>query len=329
MSISLSKIYNRVCHLSPIVEVAARMIYWRNVSKASGLSNNKNRRIQHAEEVDFNDVIDFLKQNGIGKGSLVIYHSSYGNIKPCNKDVKGVVDSLLTLVGDEGTLAAPVIRSYADDNRSLSEKFLNSKPIPVCTYDVRNTKITSGILAATLMAHEGSVTSLHPLNPLTAVGPLAQPMMAHNLDGDAPSAHGPNSCWKFCFDHDAYIVYLGCDFGHHITMQQIIAECNPTWNVKDFFWKRKFVIKDGDSVIEKEVSERTYFWSQYLAELNTRENLIKAGVAKYTTINGMPLCVMRSKDLISFMTSQRKYYPYLFIDGKHLDKKIKYRKDAL
>jgi aminoglycoside 3-N-acetyltransferase len=314
----VSSIYNGIVKLSPTSEVLMRMLYWKNVEKFNKFSPNKSNRIERTEPVTFDEVLQFLSNCGIGKGSLIVLHSSFDNIKPIDVGREELINRLLEFIGEEGTLAAPVIRRYKEcENLNLVD-LLNDKESEIkCVYDVQRSKIISGVLAFTLMHHEGSVTSRHPLNPLTAVGPLAASMMEHNLEGEAPSPHGPNSCWKFCADHDAYIVHLGVNFGHHLTMQHVVTECNPSWDVKDFYLQRRFVIKDGDYTEEKTVSQRRQRWTMYIPEINNRNDLVRDGVAKVTNIKGFPLSVIRAKDLIQYYQNHRNgIYPYLFPFGK-------------
>lgn len=309
----LGSLYIKLSKSSPFMETCLRKLYWANLEKLAKFSTNKDERKHRSEYVDFEEIVDFIKSCGIGTGSLVIMHSSYGTLKPTSLDHKGIIDRLIKLVGSEGTLAAPVIRSYPEEKVLSKMDSFNGKCADItCTYDLKNTPIWSGLLSKTLMEHEGSVISRHPLNPMTAVGRYANAMMEHNIDGELPSAHGPNSSWKFCADHDAYILYLGVDFGHHITMQQVVTESYPEHQPKNFFYKRKFIIKDGNFEKELWVNERKRNMTVNLPELCVREDVVKSGIMKITDIKGIPVCVCKAKDLINYFTSQRKYYPYYF-----------------
>lgn len=308
--------YNRIVMISPLVEVLIRNFYWRNISYLSSLSSNTSNRIYRSETVDFEKVVDFLKECGIGEGSIVILHSSFDNLKPTTLNREGVIDRLLELVGESGTLAAPVIRKFKEERTSLVDKFNDQNGNILCKYNVRKTKISSGVLAYTLMNHPDSVTSRFPLNPLTAVGKYAEDMMKHNLDGELPTPHGPNSCWKFCADKNAFIVHLGIDFGHHLTMQHVVSECNTQWDVKNFYYERSFVITDDDFCIQKKIKERRLRWTMFLAERNTRRDLIKSNIVKMVDIKGIPVSVIKSKELINFYQNQKKYYPYYFVYKK-------------
>lgn len=307
----ISWFYNKVALISPWLEVQLRKFYWNHVKTLKKYSTNKTNRIHRSTYVDFEKIIDYLTECGIGKGDLIVMHSSYGNLKPLSIDNNQIIDRLLSLVGDEGTLAAPVIRKYAEEESMSVDDLMGEELTNVeCVYDVKKTPVTSGVLGITLMKHPQSVTSEFPLNPLTAVGRLAASMMEHNLDGECPSAHGEGSCWKFCADNDAFVIYLGIDFGHHITMQQVFTEAYPQNTPPNFYIRRPFIIiKDGHkrSVI---VKERRLRFTKVLAELNVRNDIIKSGIVKTALIDDIPVSVFKAKDLLEYYGRQRKYYPY-------------------
>lgn len=307
----LGSIYNKLSEVSPFIEVLLRKLYWNNVEILKKYSSNRNERIYRTEYVDFEEIIDFLKECGIGKGDIVILHSSYGTLKPISLNHKEIILRLLEYLGDEGTLAAPVIRVYKEEEHlSLKEKLAGACESLTCLYDVENTPIWSGLLSKTIMEFPDSVTSRHPLNPLTAIGKHAKNMMSCNIDGEFPSAHGQNSSWKYCADNDAYILYLGVDFGHHITMQQVVSEAYPDYTPINYYYKRKFIIKDGDFEKEIIVKERKRSMTVFLPERCVRKDIINAGIVKMKNIKGIPISVIRAKELISFFRTQRKYYPY-------------------
>lgn len=304
-------LYKKLALLSPKIEVLLRMIYWQHVSSLKKYSTNKTNRVHRTVFVDFEEIVDFLKDCGIGKGDLVIVHSSYGNLKPTSLDNFGIVNRLLDLVGEEGTLAAPVIRRFEEEKTLTWSEIMNDGLKDIhCVYDVEKTPITSGVLGITLMNHEGSVTSYFPLNPLTAVGREAQAMMEHNLEHDGQSAHGKGSCWEYCAEHNAWVIYLGIDFGHHITMQQVFTEAYEGNTPPNFYIDRKFtVIADGKTK-DVVVKERRRSFTKKLAELNVREDVVKSGIVKMTMIKDIPVSVFRAKDLLHLYASKRNYYPY-------------------
>ena len=307
----ISKIYNKIALSSPESEVFLRKLYWKNVSLLSFLSPNKSNRIYREEELIFDDVLKFLSDNGVVEGTNIVVHSSYANLKPIALSPREVIEELIKLIGEKGTIAMPVIRKFDEDKLTLKEQLRDQIKDITCTYDVQKSKVTSGVLAYTLMKFPESVTSNFPLNPLTAFGPLSKAMMKNNLEGEAPSAHGPNSSWKFCADNDAFVIYLGVDFGHHLTMQQVAAESNIKWPIKDFYVERKFNIIDGEESLNKTIKERRLKWTMYLAEKNVRRELVNEGIVKVTKIKEVPVCILKAKELFDFYNNHKNpTYPY-------------------
>jgi len=307
----IGTLYKKLALSSPWVEIWLRKLYWNNVGLLKSFSTNKSNRVHRTEYVDFEEIISFLESCGIGKGDLVVMHSSYGNLKPTSLDNVQIIERLLDLVGEKGTLAAPVIRHYAEE-RVLTPKELMRDGLSniKCVYDVDNTPITSGVLGITLMKHKGSYTSQFPLNPLTAVGYHAKNMMQHNMEKDGQSAHGEGSCWKYCADNNAYVIYLGIDFGHHITMQQVFNEAYIENTPPEFFIERPFtIVADGGSH-DFTVRERRRGFTKVLPELNVRKDIISSGIVNMKKIKDVPVCVFKAKELLDFYATKRKYYPY-------------------
>ena len=73
----ISNIYNRIALISPYVEVFLRQLYWRNSSRFKKIKPDKNIIPSNQNsKIDFNKIIDYLKESGLGQGSLLIVHSS-------------------------------------------------------------------------------------------------------------------------------------------------------------------------------------------------------------------------------------------------------------
>ena len=111
----IGTLYKKIALNSPWTEIQLRKLYWNNVGLLKRFSTNKTNRVHRAEFVDFEDIVSFLVSCGIGKGDIVVMHSSYGNLKPTSLDNQGIIKRLLELVGEEGTLAAPVIRRFEEE----------------------------------------------------------------------------------------------------------------------------------------------------------------------------------------------------------------------
>ena len=274
-------LYSKVVLLSPRIETFFRRFYWKHVRtfrKYKPATHADGKIATSKDKLDFEEVISYLKQKGVGDGSLLIVHSSYEALESTENILSFDMDGL------------------------------------VCTYNVKKTLITSGLLPYCLLKRPDSEVSRHPLNPLVAVGPLAKKMVEHNLDGECPSPHGEHSAWKFCLDHNAFVVGLGVDLGHYNTMIHVAEEAFGDWRWNDNVWYRlrTFDIVDGDERKRVVVKERKPEWGMLrIAEKNLAKDLLKHGVMEKKVAGGILVCFEKSKELISFLRSKNKNgYPY-------------------
>lgn len=312
----LGKLYNKIALTSPRVEVMLRKFYWTNQKRLKRFNPNKTPKAEAiTKNVKFEDVLKWIKAQGIGAGDLLIVHSSYATLECTGVQPEAVVEELLKLVGPTGTLCMPVIRKFKGEPKD-AEILTKDLSELVCTYDVDNTKIISGLLPYFLMKTPGSEVSLFPFNPMCAVGPLAKDMMAKNLDGDLPSPHGKNSSWKFCLDHGAKVLFLGTDLEHHNTMTHVAEEAFGDWFWSDEEWYRvrKFNIVDREGSKQyKEVYERKPKWGMlHYAEINVNHDLKVDGIVKTDMIDGViPMGYEDANTFVNYLRNKnKKGYPY-------------------
>lgn len=313
---SLSSIYNKIALISPYVEILLRRIYWSNVDKLKKYNPNKATskvEFNTKSHVDFEKVIDWLRKQGVGEGSLLIVHSGYGELECTGLSPDQIIDRLLNLIGPTGTLAMPVIRRFKELEKAKKEG-VDITNI-VCKYNVKKTMITSGILPYTLMLRNDSVVSHHPFNPLCAVGPLANEMMKKNIEGEAPAPHGKNSCWKFCLDHGAKVCSIGTDIEHHNTIMHVVEEAFDDWYWSEDLWYDKYkfqIIDENKNSKEIIVSNRKDEWGRlHIAEINVCNAEKKAGVMVSDKIGDITVGFVNPEKMVELLKSKnKKGYPY-------------------
>lgn len=312
----LSNLYNKVALLSPYIEIAMRHFYWRNVDKLKKFSPNK--AVSAGEEsinkpANFDLVIEWLRKQGIGEGDLLIVHSGYGELEKTGLSPEQIIDRLLELVGPSGTLAMPVIRTYKELEKA-KKKGTDLRGI-IGKYNVKKTMVSSGMLPYTLLHRPEAIISHHPFNPLCAVGQLARDMMQHNLEGEAPSPHGPNSCWKFCLDHNAKVCSIGTDIEHHNTIMHVAEEAFGDWYWPEDVWyyKQRFeVIDEENNCKEIVVSNRKEDWGKlHIAEVNVCHAEKKAGAMRSACIEDITVGFVDPQKMINLLRKKnKKGYPY-------------------
>lgn len=306
----LSAIYDKLALTSPQVEVMLRKLYWNNYKLLNRFKPKSSLKPPSSVKIDFDKIIEYLRSQNIGNGTLLIVHSSYGALKGSGLNPDEIIDKLLSLIGPTGTLAMPVIRHYVEEPAAEDEIKANLDNV-VSTYDVDVTPITTGVLPQRLHARKDSVTSRFPLNPLCALGPLAEEMMADNINGRSP--HDEHSAWKFCADHGAIILGLGIDLAHYLTMIHVAEEAYPGWPIKDWFRERNFIIKDGDFYMQKKVLERHPKWGMlHLADKLYTKDFKENGILIENTIESTRIGVIEAPKLIQYLNSRKSEgYPYV------------------
>ncbi len=317
----LSKLYHSVVLWSPRLEVAIRCFYWQNIKilKKFRSTSSLGVKVNKANKADFTIILDYLRENGVKKDDIMVIHSSFDSLKGTGLSAEEVLNKLYSLVDGGGTLAMPAIREYEEEMSHgdyLENYMLDVEQNYTTVYNLYSTPVTSGLLPFTLMRFDGAEISKHPLNPIVAIGEHAESMMAHNIDGELPTAHGPNSSWAYCAKHNAWNIGIGVDIKEYLTVFHVAQEVDD-WPVKDWYFERDFIIKKGKKETPLRIRERRHLWTKYIAETNFYNDLVNSGVLKTAIIEGIPIYMTKSKDLFNFIDNQKNpTYPY-FIPKKY------------
>lgn len=321
-----SGLYKSLMLVSPKLEVVFRCFYWNNVKWFRKFRNYeaKSPLVQENDPINFDRIIEFLKSSGIMNGDTIVVHSSYSSVSGSGLSPEEIINKLMEVVGNQGTLAMPAIRHFPEEGEG--DEYLLNYISDSCgeketLYDVYRSTISSGLLPFTLMRYDDAEISRFPLNPLVSIGVHASDMMQGNISGDSPSAHGPNSAWKYCAELNAWNVGIGVNLKDYLTMFHIVQETNE-WPVRDDEWyfERDFIVKEGRKKQSLHIKERKHKWTKYFAEINFYNDLQKDGIIKSTVIDNVEIHLCRSKDLIDYIAAKvNPTYPYL-IPSKYLKK---------
>lgn len=314
-------IYNRIALLSPRMEIMLRKIYWAMMPLFHSLASFRETGDKSDDTLkrdcktsDFSKVVDYLKKIGVNRGDIMIVHSSFDCLKATGLDAEGVINALLELVGEEGTLAMPAIRSFPEEGEGMYylKKYIKDEVPEEVVYDLYRTPISSGLLPFTLSRYDDAEISEFPLNPLVAVGAHAEEMMKGNVDGELPSAHGAMSAWKYCADHNAWNIGLGVNEKNYLTIFHVSQE-QPEWPYKNEAWylERNFIVKKGRDKMPLRVRERRHRWTMYFPEENFYNDLKKNSILSQQFIEGIEVLAVRSRRLFEFIEKQPDGYPYI------------------
>ncbi len=306
-------ILRKIMSFSPYIEVMIRNIYWKNYNIFSKYKQKKEtKKTLEINKNIFPKIIEKLISLGIKKGSLIVVHSAYGPLKITGLKPNEIIDELLNLIGENGTLAMPGI-PYFENELIGTEYSAGNVDNIIFEYDVQKTPIITGVLPKVLFEKKNAIRSKFPINSMVAFGPLAKEMMKNNFNAQDPLPCGIGSTWDFCEKNNAIIIGLGTDLTHSLTMIHVAEDrLDKKWPVKNWYRLKKFRIKDGDYCEEKILRERHPKWGTlHYAERTLCKDLIDTGILKTTEVEGVLLEVIKSNELLNFLNKKNEHgYPY-------------------
>ena len=301
--------FNKILAISPKLEIFVRKIYWKF------FSNTSFKYVREKKEsflYDFNKISSQLINFGLKKGDILVLHASFDKLKKTGKSPNDIINNLLSLVGEKGTLVMNSSRLFPEEtikNDYINSEFNNETVL----YDLKKSRVWTGVLPHFMLKHNDSKVSRFPINPVVAIGYHSNQMIENNICEDFSSSCGENSSWKYCVDKNALVVGLGTDLTHSLTILHVAEELmGSKWPIDNWFRKRKFRVidKDFDKIIS--VKERRPKWgAMHFAERTLCKDLLSSGILNTINIDGVILQVLRAKDLIDFLNSKNeKGYPY-------------------
>ena len=257
----------------PEIEVFARKIYKNNKNnlflddiKKLYRGNKKSEQISMSLD-EFK--MEILKI-GIKRGDILLVHSSVGGMEMISATPKQIINTLLGILGDSGTLVMPAFPYY---------KNYESEENGILKYNPQKTLAWTGILPNVFLAMQGTYRSTYPNNSLAANGRFAEKMFENEMKDER--SHGENSAWNFCAEHHAKVLFLGVNPNHSLSEIHLGEDLmGDEWPIENWCYRQKYLIHINGESFEKECQVRKEFWTQYLTEEYCIRKLIKDGLLK-------------------------------------------------
>lgn len=319
-----TSIYQKVVAISPNMEMFGRRLYYFMKPIADKIISNKRpKNLEKEKEVikkDFTQILKAIKNAGLKNGDILIVHSSFSNLKKFGLTPTQINDLLLQELGEKGTLAMPAIQIYPNEVEKPAiseEELLNQRYV----YELKSTNIWTGALPKELINRTNSIRSKHPLNSMITFGKEASAICKDNELEKYPNGDG--SSWNYCCKRNAFILGLGTDLTHSLTMIHVAEDVlgENGWHIKDWYQDRVFRLKTDEIEIDLYVKERKHKWGKfYFGERTLAKDLIKGGILKTQVVEDTVVETMRAGDLINYLNKRnRNGYPYFWL-GSNLRK---------
>lgn len=320
------KLANYIFSKLPQVEIAVRVAYWKSDLVHSYMQRFKRRSTKSDEasnaslersnkpNVALREVESELIKHGVEKGSILIVHSSMQKLSRTGATPSEIIDMLLNLVGEAGTLVMPAIPKYKEAASLAAgiDRVSVDLSEEVWTYNVKKTPPWTGALPYKLMKTEGARRGRHPLNTVVAKGFHVSEMFARELSVPHSLPCGPESPWAYCAKHNAKVVALGVDLAHSLTMIHVAEDCYESeWPVKNWYRNRKFLVVDHEQEQIVEVRERHPKWAMHYSERKLDHDLARHGISCKTMVGDIAITSVDSEALLRFLNCRKaKGYPY-------------------
>ncbi|MBL4832211.1 MAG: AAC(3) family N-acetyltransferase [Aliivibrio sp.] len=300
----------------PRLEVLLRLIYWtypavQKVLTKFKKSIIKSKTISNDVVITLSDLKAEIQSHGIGLGDILIVHSSMDMLKRNDISELMVIDMLLDIIGDKGTLVMPAIPWYREAPKGM-ERLTKDVSDEVWTYNVQKSFPWTGSLPARMMGRKDARRGRHPLNTIVAIGAKKDELFQNELSIDNPLPCGPESPWAVCAKQNAKILALGVDLVHSLTMIHVAEDCySEVWPIKDWYRTRRFRVVDNGNEEIVQVRERHPKWASFFAQKKLSKDLVDNNISRLSVIQNVSICTLESNALLTFLKSKRgKGYPY-------------------
>lgn len=172
---------------------------------------------------------------GLQAGQTVLVHSSMSKLGWVAGGAQAVIQALLDVLGDDGTLMMPTHTTQNTDPANWSNPPVPETWVPIIrahtpAYDPATTPTRGmGVIPELFRTWPGTLRSGHPIGSFAARGPNATRLTRnhHLLD-----MFGDGSPLGTLYELDGYVLLLGVDHGNNTSLH--LAENRATWPGKFF-----------------------------------------------------------------------------------------------
>ena len=247
-------------------------------------------------------LVSDLKSLGLKNGDVVVVHSSLKSMGMVDGGADTVIDALIKVVGEQGTVLFPTLTfspCYSTSKFSASET-------PSCV----------GKISETFRNRQEVIRSFHPTHSVCAYGKHALELTKdHPLD-DTPV--GPNSPYRKLMDYDGKILMLGCGLGPNTFMHGVEEVASAHYCLRDH--QTYEMIDEQGNVYVKGIRRHNFNRPEgHLVQRYDRAiQVLDKGVDYFEgQVHGATAYLINAKTLCVKAVEKMKTHPYFFIDDNY------------
>jgi len=303
-------------------ERLSRQVYWSSPRLRAWVKKRRSGARPAAQVAERQELKRFLKQVGVTEGALVMAHTSISGLTlteaphqtPAVSNpafvAKQLVEDLLELLGDTGTLVMPTHARYQSEDEYGLHRDWNK----AIKYDPATTPSAVGLANELFWRRKGVQRSLHPYNTLAACGPMASELLHDNLNQLKPLPHGIHSgYYRFC-RNGGLVLGIGVPLARYMTLIHVAEEVRDRdWPIRDFFEERRYVVRVNGRDQTYVVRQHRLKYSMFcLCMRKVRRDLVGEGILHDGTVGSVRVDWANSREVFQYFMSrnEKSSYPY-------------------
>jgi len=255
-------------------------------------------RRREKAHVNKEDVKKGLRQLGLRGGDIVGVHSSLSSFGYVEGGADAVIDALLEVVGEEGTVVMPTYSTNLLAVERTPEEIAMGVPwlYKILPYDPKSTPCSTGTIPETFRKRKGVVRGSHHVFSLAAIGPKAEEFVEGR--------------WEKLLELDGYILLIGV--GLNVCSAMHLAEKRVQ------FPKHILEKITPPKELREKYPESKWEWDfgPYPDFSKMEEPCREHGVVKTVRIGEATVKLLRLRELIDLYTEYLKRDPDIFYSAK-------------
>ncbi len=246
----------------------------------------------------FDNLVEEFRAIGINAGDTLMVHSSYKSFGGVDGGPQTVIDALLDVLGEEGTLIMP----------AFNFDFCKGEP-----WDVRNTPSHMGIITELVRQDPRSLRVFHPIYSFSIIGKRAEFLTKERYK----SSYERNSLFGKLRQIDGKIMVIGLSYNDSMTFFHHVEELEGV----DYRYLKTFTgmvtdenghtYEDSFQMLVRDIDQGVETMVDPMGNL-AEEN----GIIKSRTIGEAAVKLMKANDIYEFAAREMRVNPRLLYEIK-------------
>lgn len=245
---------------------------------------------------DYQQIREDLSALGLRKGDAVLIHSSFKSMGAVEGGIQTLVDALLSVIGDTGTLIVPTLTFVEVSETNRVFDYLRS---PSCV----------GAISEFVRHMDGAKRSINPTHSCAAIGYKRDWYVGtHQMDR---TPVGPNSPIYKLYADSGKVLMLGCRLTSNTSLHGIEEKAGVAYLMAEKAEKYQIILPDG-------VMEMDYIRHNddagVIGRYNRLEQLLPPKKMPCGCVHGAKSCLIDAPAMWDASLKALAQDPYYFVD---------------